>query len=301
MSTTVRGSVFNIERYSVHDGPGIRTLVFLKGCPLSCLWCCNPESQKAHPELLFFEENCIGCGACIQACSQGAISLKGERLVTDSEKCALCMRCVEACYPEARRAYGSAMTVNEVMKRIEGDLPFYLRSGGGITVSGGEPFAQHAFLKELLKACRQRGIGTAVETCGYVPEEIFSSMLQDIDVYLFDLKHMDDEAHRKLTGCGNEIIHRNFRSAVHAGKHLIPRMPLIPTLNDSFENLKATCDFLHELGLHVLNILPYHELGINKYEKIGRRYTLSLKPHTKEQLAEIKTFVERQHITCLIH
>jgi len=301
MENAITGSVFNIERYSVHDGPGIRTLVFLKGCPLSCLWCCNPESQKAIPEVLLFPENCIACGACVDACPADAISVREGTLVTDETICTRCMRCVDECYPEARRAYGRPMTVEEVMKRIEGDIPFYHRSGGGVTVSGGEPFVQHKFLKELFCVCRDRKIGTAVETCGYVPEDVFDAMMPYVDVYLFDLKHMDDAIHRELTGKGNALIHRNFRAAVAAGKYVIPRMPLIPTLNDSQDNLKATCAFLRENGQDTLNLLPYHELGVNKYQRLGREYLLQLKPHSKEAVDSMKRFVEDQGIRCLIH
>jgi pyruvate formate lyase activating enzyme len=301
MNGMITGSVFNIERYSVHDGPGIRTLVFLKGCLLSCLWCCNPESQQAKPELLLFPENCIGCGACVDACPVGAVTLREGKIVTDAAKCTLCMRCVDECYPEARRAYGRPMSVDEVIKKIEGDIPFYERSGGGVTVSGGEPFVQHKFLKELFQACRSRGIGTAVETCGYVPEDVFSAMMPYVDVYLFDLKHMDSAHHRELTGKDNQLIHRNFQAVVAAGKHVIPRMPLIPTLNDSWENLRETCAFLRKNGLDTLNILPYHELGVNKYARLGRTYELHLQPHTKEQLAEIQKFVVEQGICCLVH
>lgn len=301
MSNIIRGIVFNIEKYSVHDGPGIRTLVFLKGCPLSCLWCCNPESQKVTSELIFFPENCIECGACKNSCPNKAINIQSRELIIDVAKCTLCMKCVEECYSNALRSYGKKMTVNEVLMEVEKDLMFYQISGGGLTISGGEPFVQHVFLRELLTKSRKHGINNAVETCGYVASEIFDSMIPLIDVFLFDLKHMDNTKHEKLTGMGNEIIHKNFSSAVKSGKDVIPRMPLIPTLNDSPENLQSTCKFIKSHGLNIINILPYHELGISKYKKLGREYSLNLQIYTNDKLVEIKKFVESQGMKCMMY
>ena len=295
------GTVFNIERYAVHDGPGIRTLVFLKGCPLRCLWCCNPESQRPEAELLTFPENCIGCGECLLGCPNNAVSRGPDGIVTDAGKCALCGACAKNCYAKARTLCGDSMTVEAVMDQVRKDLPFYRRSGGGVTISGGEPFFQFEFAEALLERCRELGINTAAETCGHVPERRFKQAIPLVDTYLFDLKHMDPEVHARLTGVGNELIHRNFDALLEAGKHVVPRMPLIPTLNDSEESLYATCAFLKERSVTTLNLLPYHELGVNKYARTGRGYTLSLRPHTVEEIAQKKRFVESQGITCSVY
>lgn len=295
------GNVFNIERYAVHDGPGIRTLVFLKGCPLRCLWCCNPESQRPEAELLLFPENCIGCGECLRNCPSHAISRGADGLVTDSGKCTCCGACAECCYPRARTLCGGGMTAEEVLNEVRKDLLFYRQSGGGVTLSGGEPFFQFEFAAALLRSCRELEINTAVETCGYVPERRFKEALPLVDTYLFDLKHMDPETHIRLTGVGNELIHRNFETLLEAGKRVIPRMPLIPGLNDTEESLHATCMFLRERSIGTLNLLPYHELGVNKYTRTGREYTLNLRPHTVEEIARKKRFVESQGIACSVY
>ena len=303
MMEQLKGSVFNIEGYAVHDGPGIRTLVFLKGCPLSCLWCCNPESQKITTELLMFRECCIGCGACITSCPQHAITMDaGAGIITDKDKCNLCLACVDACYSNARRVYGTDKTVDEVVNRVEKDAAFYQTSGGGITVSGGEPFKQTEFCKAILKECKERCIHTAVETSGSVSEEKFLSVLPFVDVFLFDLKHMDSEVHQKLTGMSNELIHRNFDSVLKNGKEVIARMPLIPGLNDSTENIIATCNFLKSRGIYSINVLPYNQLGVNKYDRIGKQYMLGdIEPHSKEQLAEFEKLFEENGMECVMY
>ena len=298
----IKGSVFNIEHYAVHDGPGIRTLVFLKGCPLRCLWCCNPESQSAKTELVMFKESCIGCGECVNVCTAGAIAPDEQKgLITDADKCVMCLECVKNCYANARRVYGRNMTVQEVLKELKKDMPFFKKSGGGITLSGGEPFKQHEFAAELLERCKSMGITTAAETCGHVPHEVFLNMLPLVDTFLFDLKHMDAEEHKRLTGVDNTLIHKNFDAIVSAGVRVIPRMPLIPTLNDSEENLRATCEFLKARGITEINLLPYHELGVNKYERTGKTYGLNIKMHTADEIAGKKHFVEQCGMSCAVY
>ena len=249
-----------------------------------------------------FKEKCIGCGECIGNCPAGAISPDPEQgLITDRKKCVLCVECVKNCYTKSRQVYGTEMTVDEVMRQVEKDMPFYRQSGGGITLSGGEPFMQHKFATEILMRCREAGISTAVETCGHVPTDIFMRMATLVDTYLFDLKHMDPEEHKKLTGVDNRLIHHNFDALLSAGKSVIPRMPLIPSLNDSEDNLRATCDFLKARGIDTINLLPYHELGVNKYEKIGQCYQLSLRTYTREDIRQKKHFIEQNGIHCLVY
>jgi len=301
MMTNIQGCVFNIEHYAVHDGPGIRTLVFLKGCPLHCLWCCNPESQQSASEFLLFSEKCIGCGECAANCPAGAITLRSDNFVTDNRLCTHCHRCTDNCFSGARTLCGTMMDIEQVLSEIRKDIPFYRRSGGGITLSGGEPLLQADFAEALLRRCKQDGISTAVETCGFVPQDIFLRLMPLVDTYLFDLKHMDPATHRILTSVDNTLILQNFQTLMSNHKQVIPRIPLVPTLNDSNENLIATCRFLKQQSCESLNLLPYHELGVNKYARIGRAYPLRLTPHSPEVLRQKKKLVELEGIHCAIY
>jgi pyruvate formate lyase activating enzyme len=302
MENMNKGCVFNIEGYALHDGPGIRTLVFLKGCPISCLWCSNPESQSMHPQLLEFPENCIGCGECIKACPSQAISAGVDSTKTDREKCKDSCCCVEVCYNKARCKYGDYMTVDQVMERLLKDRKFFNQSNGGLTLSGGEPFAQAEFSLALLKESKRQGINNAAETCGHVKTEIFKTFLPFLDVLLFDLKHMDNRKHKELTGVGNQLILKNFELASKSNVELMARIPLIPGLNDDEKNLVETCNFLRTNGLRKLNVLPYHELGVNKYKRMGRPYLLQdIEIHSLDQIEIIKTFIESQGIECAIY
>ncbi|MFX0136449.1 MAG: glycyl-radical enzyme activating protein [Candidatus Hodarchaeota archaeon] len=291
METT--GTIFNIQRYSIHDGPGIRTLVFFKGCPLRCLWCSNPESQTSHPEILFSSSKCIGCGKCSEVCPEDAIIKSTDKRI-NRNKCNLCLKCIETCYAEALEVAGKKMTVEEVVKEVEKDRPFYEKSGGGITVSGGEPLMQPKFLKELLKECKNRGINTAIETCGHVKWTTFNEILEYIDLILFDLKHMDSNSHEELTGKNNDIIMDNIKKISELKKPIIIRFPLIPGCNDSIENIKRTGEFVKMLeGVDEINIIPFHRLGESKYEKLDREWTMhEVKPPEKDRLEEIKKILE---------
>jgi pyruvate formate lyase activating enzyme len=270
------GIVFNIQHYSIHDGPGIRTAVFLKGCPLACRWCCNPESMGRSPELGFRHTLCNGCGDCLPVCPRQALTLNKETtaLIIDRQLCTNCGTCVTACVRGALTIYGKKMTVAEVVDDVAKDIPFYRRSGGGVTVSGGEPCTHPPFLIGILKGCRTAGIHTAIETAGYVNDRFFSRLLEEIDLVLFDLKLMNPEAHYAATGKRNERILSNARFLAGSGKAARFRMPLIPGINNDADNLKQLADFLTTIGQPSIEIMPYHQFGRGKYAATGREYTM---------------------------
>ncbi len=283
------GIVFDIKRFSIHDGPGIRTTVFFKGCPLNCAWCHNPESKTAERERMFWEGRCLRCGACEAVCEREAITFNGGHPITDEERCTLCGSCVGVCYAEARQIVGREMTVSQVMAEIERDVAFYDESGGGVTFSGGEPLMQPEFLRELLRACREQEIHTAVDTCGFAPWEVFESLRNDVNLYLYDIKLLDDARHRQFTGVSNTLILSNLRALAARGHHLIVRVPVIPGINDDHKSLSQIGALASGLAnLDRVDILPYHHTAASKYERLGRSYDLSrLQPPTEERMAEI--------------
>ncbi len=277
MSEPGKGLIFDIQRYSIHDGPGIRTLVFLKGCPLRCQWCCNPESQRFAPEVEFRSSLCQQCGRCLTVCPRDAINrdlavVNGAKI--DKSLCDVCGLCAESCPTGTLRVVGRWRTVEEVLAEVLRDAAFYRRSGGGVTLSGGEPLAQAAFAGELLKACYLQNVGTAVETSGLVGWPVFERILPHTELFLYDLKHLDPDEHERLTGVSNRLILENAQRLVAAGARLVPRVPLIPPLNTSPENLAATADFVASLGLKEVHLMPFHQLGKDKYRRLGRDYQL---------------------------
>jgi pyruvate formate lyase activating enzyme len=281
--------IFDIKQFSIHDGPGIRTTVFLKGCPLSCWWCHNPEGQAMEPELILRSERCIGCGACLETCEQDAISQDEGRIVTDRERCTACGACVQVCYAEARALVGREVTVAEVMDAIERDTAFYDQSGGGVTISGGEPLAQPDFLRELLRACQARGLHTTLDTCGCAPWEALDSVRQYVDLFLYDLKLMDDERHRAFTGVSNRPILENLRRLSREGHRIVLRVPVIPGINDDEENLRAMRTFAADLPhLERVDLLPYHRIGRDKYQRLGKPCPMpETEPPSEARMAEI--------------
>ena len=293
LSSRKKGIVFSIERYAIHDGPGIRTLVYLKGCSLRCLWCSNPEGQKTYPELIYFEEKCIGCGECIKHCPKQAIVNVEGRLITDPTKCDLCGECVRACPTEARYIYGKYMTVERIIEICKKDLSYYHRTEGGVTLSGGEPTYQYEFALAILKSCKENYINTAIETCGFCPWEKLRDMLSYTDYVLYDLKHINPVEHKKLTGVSNNLILDNLKKASKMHKPIFIRVPLIPNFNDSTRNIKAMVNFIETLrnnkNIVSINFLPYHEYGKGKYRRLQRVYPLNnTKPPTHEDMSKIK-------------
>lgn len=271
-SNIISGNVFQIQRWSVHDGNGIRSTVFLKGCPLRCKWCANPESWNSNPEVLYFRERCTGCGQCSLKCSYQTIeSQKDIALSFSREKCCCCGICCEVCPSGARKKIGSLMTVAEVMNVLQRDSIFYRESEGGVTFSGGEPFAQVRFLRELILACKRLAIDTAVETSGYFQWEEVEDIFEELDTVFIDIKHMDEQIHKRLTGASNRKILDNIIRISQKHNHVIIRVPLIDGINDDKNNIEKMCEFLRENAtIFGVELLPYHTLGNSKMNALDR-------------------------------
>jgi pyruvate formate lyase activating enzyme len=288
LSTT--GMIFDVKKFSIHDGPGIRTTIFLKGCPLNCAWCHNPEGIEPAMQVMYWEQRCMECGTCLDFCSEGAIHVsEAGGFVTDRDRCVLCGECVEACPAGAREITGREVTVAQVMADIDQDTIFYDESGGGVTFSGGEPLLQSAFLRALLEACHQREIHTAVDTTGFAAPAVLDRVLDYVDLFLYDLKLMDDEKHQRFTGVPNALILSNLRRLSAEGHAIIIRVPIIPGINDSEENIVQTGEFISSLAHpHQVDILPYHNTAEDKYRRLERAHRLpGLNPPTPEQMDRI--------------
>ncbi len=281
-----RGFVFNIQRYSLQDGPGIRTTVFLKGCPLCCEWCHNPEGRPLGKELLVLETRCLACGECRRACPFGQ-SFAGESVFpTRHPDCTYCGACVEACPTGARQMVGTEMAVADVMGEILKDRIFYEDSAGGATFSGGEPLLQHEFLGELLEECRARGIHSAVDTCGFGCTDHLLAVARLADLVLYDLKLMDDARHRQHTGVSNKPILENLKALDQIHRNIWLRVPVIPGVNDDAENLEGIARFASVMhGVRQVTLLPYHRTGVQKYRRLGSEYALDgLRPPSAETM-----------------
>jgi pyruvate formate lyase activating enzyme len=290
-----RGFVFNIQHYSLHDGPGIRTTVFLKGCPLRCTWCQNPESQLKKPQLFFSAEKCTGCGACVAACPEKAVRIDDGRSRTDQRRCKGRGECVTACPNEARSVMGREMDAGEVFKDVNADAVFYQRSGGGVTISGGEPLFQPDFTLAILERCREAGLSTALDTCGQAAWKAFREVLPHVDIVLYDFKHPDPEAHRALTGVSNGFILENAVKIIKEFPDIvfIARVPVVPGCNDDRESIIRTAGFIKGLGKPVkVHLLPYHRLGEAKYERLGTSGMPEITPPAVERMEELRRLVE---------
>lgn len=297
-----QGIVFNIQKFSVHDGPGIRTIVFLKGCPLSCQWCSNPESQSTTPAVMFYEKNCVSCGRCVNACPKQAIdpALKG---IINRERCNDCGLCVEACHYKALVMSGSAMTVREVVTELKKDTIHYRRSGGGITISGGEPFLQSEFLLELLRACKNQGWHTAIETTGLATEKQLEDIIPYIDLVLLDIKHIVPERHEDQTGVSSLPLLKNAIKIGELAREVAVRIPVIPDFNGDEDSISQIARFIrHIKSVSRVHLLPYHRLGDSKYDALGKKNPMELghKAPSPEELAHYQSIIEAQGFQCVI-
>ena len=295
--------ITNIQGFSIHDGPGIRTVVFFKGCPLNCAWCANPECLSGKPQMGFIESLCAECGKCLEVCAQNAIRrTKGAHRI-DYSLCAACGSCRDQCFYGALVRYGESMTLAEVWDAVRRDKIFYDESGGGVTVSGGEPLLHPEFVRELFKLCRGEQINTCVETCGYVDAKALLEVLPVTDYFLFDLKLMDPDAHRKHTGKSNRKILKNAALLIERGANVLFRMPLIPGISDSIENIDATARFLTRLGTNAakLEIMPFHRMGKNKYTALNMPYNMEeLGAADDEQVEAARRAYAQRGIDCSI-
>ena len=267
---SLTATIFDIQHFSLHDGPGVRSTVFFKGCPLSCFWCSNPESQHMFPEVLYYRSQCKQCGACLAACPEGLLHVEDGR-VKRAQGCKACGQCTAACRYGAQILSGRKMSVSEVCDEVHQHWRIFMQSGGGVTCSGGEPMAQLPFLFELLKTLHENiGLNTCIETCGFSSWENYQKILPYIDELYMDIKHMDSTMHQRGTGRGNEIILSNIRNMAQAGKDVTIRVPLIPSFNDTDENLEQLAGFMRGNGLRRVEFMPMHVYGRSKYEALGR-------------------------------
>jgi pyruvate formate lyase activating enzyme len=301
MSTEPQGTVFNIQRYSIDDGPGIRTTVFLKGCPLRCTWCSNPESQAAEPEVSHSGALCKRCGHCAQVCELRAITVTDSGTHIDRAVCNNCGRCVEACSYQAMKMLGRRMTVEEVLREVIKDKQYYEISGGGVTVSGGEPLFQPQFVAALLRQCRENGVHTCVETCGFGSRRDLDEILTHADLVLFDVKVVEEATHVRLTGRGNRVILDNLDALIARGIPLVIRVPVVPGQNDAGEQIADLARIMKAKDLKTIELMPYHKYGSGKYEMLGRHYALSdIRAPSDLELESAKHTLESAGIACEI-
>lgn len=285
-----RGHIFDIQRFSVNDGPGIRTTVFFKGCPLRCLWCDNPESQAELPQLLYLESLCTRCGRCVEVCPSGASKPGPDGLIrVDRGRCQVSGQCVEVCPSGARVISGKLMSVAGVLEIVRKDELFYRNSGGGVTASGGEPAWQPEFLTRLFRGCHEYGIHTTLDTTGYADWSVLAGVLEQVDLVYYDLKHLDSKKHRELTGVGNELILANALRISERGIPMVVRLPMVPGYNDSAGNIRKTAEFVSGLKIERADMVLFHQLGSKKYDRLGMPYRLvNLKSYTEEEAEKLK-------------
>lgn len=273
----IEGNIFNIEHFAIHDGPGIRTTVFLKGCPMACIWCHNPEGLSDKRHIVRYDKKCIGCGECIKGCPQSALEISTTNgFVLDSEKCIACGKCVDICCANAIEMVGGAMSPRQVADIALKDVAFYDESGGGVTFSGGEPLLQWEFVKECSTLLKEKGIHIAVETSGAVKNDAIKQVAPHVDLFLYDLKHFDPAEHKKYCGMGNENILENLQTLSALGKEIIIRMVVIPGINNDQKHLERLCGFLKETdGIRSISLLPLHKSATEKYNRLGKEFLIA--------------------------
>lgn len=293
------GLVFNIQKFCIHDGPGIRTTVFLKGCPLKCRWCANPESQLEYSQLMLDKRKCVRCHRCVAACPNGGIHIdpKTGYPIFDKELCQACGGCVEACMGNGEKALsmeGQKMTAKEVLEEVLKDEVFYKSSGGGVTFSGGEPLKQIEFVETIAKELKQRNIPLACETAGYVTEEEIKAAISCMDLFLFDMKHYDPEKHLQGTGVEQQTILKNLKIVLNSGCKVISRIPVIPGFNNLEGDPQGFGKLLKSLGIQEVHLLPFHQFGEGKYEQLGMEYEMKGIPSMKqEELEGMKEIIQQ--------
>lgn len=295
--------IFDIKRYAINDGPGIRIVIFTKGCNLNCTWCHNPESISARQEKMYAPNKCIGCSTCVEVCPVDALTLTSEGIVTDTDLCTLCGKCAEVCPTMAIEMSGHTMTVEEIMNEIEKERVFFDQSGGGVTFSGGEPMLYPEFLIELLDECGRRNIHRAVDTAGLINTEIMLEVAKRTDLFLYDLKLMDSEKHRRWIGVPNEKILENLKILSATGARIFIRIPLIGGVNDDAENMEATAQFVASLSgeKKPVSLLPYHKIAQTKYQKLGRPDDFQLlQEPTKEAQARAVSIFQQHGLDAII-
>ena len=276
--------IFNKQKYNMYDGPGVRTLVFFKGCPLRCKWCSNPEGLERKYQIMFKPTTCVSCGSCVPVCPQKihSISSSGEHIIDRSIDCIGCGQCVEACIPDALKVAGEQVPISELLEYVEQDRAFYDQSGGGVTLGGGEVTSQPEAAINLLQACKQEGLHTAIETCGYTKKETILRFAEYVDLFLFDLKHIDPDRHFELTGVRNEMILENLEELLMKRNHVKVRMPMLKGINDSEAEIRGVIEFLKPFrefkNFEGIDLLPYHKLGVNKYVQLGMDYPIEGDP-----------------------
>jgi len=298
----MQAMVLSISRMTLHNGPGIRTVIFLKGCPLRCVWCSTPESQKKEAEIAVFPKACIGCGKCVSICPHNAVRLTSDDIILDRTLCDCCGLCTRSCHSDAIRILGSLWTVEDVIKEVKEDQVFFKHSGGGATISGGEPLIYPEYVEELAMGLKKEGINVGIDTSGYVPWSNIETVVPYVDFFLWDMKHMDPVAHKKITGVSNELIIQNLISLSKKAKPIYIRVPVIPGYNDDEKNIRQLCVLLANLdSVTEVNLLPVHHLGKQRYYSLNRDYPIENVPFiSQESLDHLQKIIRSYGLKCSV-
>lgn len=292
----MKGKILNIQRCSIHNGPGIRTTVFFKGCPMKCLWCHNPESQSFKNEIMYDEERCTQCQSCINACSDNCISLRDNKIKTDLDRCIFCENCIDYCINEARELIGRDISAKDLVDELMKDSEFFKNSNGGITLSGGEALSQGNFTIEVAKLFKKRGISVALDTCGFVHSDQLKEISQYIDIFLYDIKIIDPKKHKKFTGVDNKLIFENLQLLSNLGSRIFIRIPVIEGINTSECEIQGILDLIEKIDVEKISLLPYHEIGRHKYNKLNLDFDNKImKVPSEEMIEKIKKIFEKKY------